>query len=154
MTVEHSQNGWVASKDKEAIKIKHFPVAGTKIRLQCNEICGPVLAAFAAEFHTKVEPLEEGEFDDWSYAYRQVRGQTDNLSNHSSGTAIDLNAVKHPLGKENTFTPEQRKTLDILCKKYGLRAGYTYKTRKDDMHFEIVETPEQVKARVIKMKLK
>jgi len=36
MTVEHSQNGWVASKDKEAIKIKHFPVAGTKIRLQCN----------------------------------------------------------------------------------------------------------------------
>ena len=48
MTVEHSQNGWVASKDKEAIKIKHFPVAGTKIKLQCNEICGPVLAAFAA----------------------------------------------------------------------------------------------------------
>ena len=46
MTVEHSQNGWVASKDKEAINIKHFPVAGTKIRLQCNEICGPVLAAF------------------------------------------------------------------------------------------------------------
>ena len=90
MTVEHSQNGWVASKDKEAINIKHFPVAGTKIRLQCNEICGPLLAAFAAEFHTKVEPLEEGEFDDWSYAYRQVSGQTDNLSNHSSGTAIDI----------------------------------------------------------------
>jgi hypothetical protein len=154
MTVEHSQNGWVASKDKEAIKIKHFPVAGTKIKLQCNEICGPVLAAFAAEFHVNVEPLEEGVFDDWSYAYRNVRNKPDDLSNHSSGTAIDLNAVKHPLGKEDTFTEKQRKVLDILCKKYGLRGGYTYKGRKDDMHFEIVETPEQVKARVIKMKLK
>jgi hypothetical protein len=151
---ETSQNGWPASKNKEEIKIKHFPVEGTKIKLQCNEICGPVLAAFAAEFHINVEPLEEGAFDDWSYAYRAVRGETTGLSNHSSGTAIDLNAAKHPLGKENTFTAEQRKILDILCKKYNLRGGYTYKTRKDDMHFEIVETPEQVKARVIKMKLK
>jgi len=154
MTVEHSQNGWVASKDPAAINIKQFPVAGTTIKLRCNAICGPVLAAFAAEFHVNVEKIDVGTLDDWGYAYRNVRNSPDDLSNHSSGTAIDLNAAKHPLGKENTFTPEQRKVLDILCKKYGLRGGYTYKTRKDDMHFEVVETPEQVKARIVKMKLK
>ena len=154
MSAETSANGWPASKDPNEIHIKQFPVEGTDIKLRCNATCGPVLAAFAAQFHALVEPIDKGTLDDWGFAYRPIRGETTGLSNHSSGTAIDLNAVKHPLGKENTYTPEQRKTLDILCKKYGLRGGYTYKTRKDDMHFEIVETPEQVKARVIKMKLK
>jgi hypothetical protein len=151
---ETSQNGWPASKDPNAIHVKPFPVAGTALKLRCAEGCGPILAAFAAEFHTLVEPIDKGTLDDWGYAYRPIRGQSTGLSNHSSGSAIDLNADKHPLGKENTYTVAQRKVLDTLCKKYGLRAGYTYNHRKDDMHFEIVETPEEVKARIAKLKLK
>lgn len=143
---EKSQNGWVASKDPEAIHIKPFLIKKAGIKIRCQATAGKILAAFAAEFHELVEPIDMGEIDDWGYAYRPVRGQTENLSNHASGTAIDLNASKHPLGKENTYTPAQRKTLDMLCKKYHLRGGYTYKSRKDDMHFEIVETPAQVKA--------
>jgi hypothetical protein len=134
---EKSQNGWPASKDPAAINIKAFPIAGTKIKLRCAAVAGKLLAGFATEFHEKVEPLEGKTFDDWSYAYRNVRGDTDNLSNHASGTAIDLNALWHPLGKRDTFTKEQQAILDVLCKKYGLRGGYTYKTRPDDMHFEI-----------------
>jgi hypothetical protein len=153
MTIETSANGWEASKDPAKINIKQFAVASTDIKLRCNAICGPVLVAFAAEFHATVEPLDKGQLDDWGYAYRPIRGETTGLSNHSSGTAIDLNAAKHPLGKENTFTAEQRKTLDILCKKYGLRGGYTYNHRKDDMHFEITQTPEQVKALIKKLGL-
>jgi len=154
MTIETSANGWTASKDPAKINIKQFAVAGTDIKLRCNAVCGPVLAAFAAEFHATVEPLDKGQLDDWGYAYRPIRGETTGLSNHSSGSAIDLNAAKHPLGKENTFTAEQRKTLDVLCKKYGLRGGYTYNHRKDDMHFEITQTPEQVKALIKKLNLK
>jgi len=142
---ERSQNGWPASKDAAAINIKAFPVTGTKIKLRCNAIAGRLLAAFAAEFHQKVEPLEGKTFDDWSYAYRNVRGDSENLSNHSSGTAIDLNAIKHPLGKANTFTPEQQVIIRQLCKKYGLRAGMDYKHRKDDMHFEVMLTPTEAK---------
>ena len=151
---ETSQNGWPASKDPNAIHIKSFPVAGTDIKLRCAAACGPILAAFAAEFHALVEPIDKGTLDDWGYAYRAIRGQSTGLSNHASGTAIDINATKHPLGKENTFTPAQRKVLDTLCKKYGLRAGYTYTHRKDDMHFEVAETPAKVKARITKLKLK
>jgi hypothetical protein len=140
---ETSQNGWAASKDPKVIKIKSFPIAGTTIKIRANKIAGKLLAAFAAEFHELVEPIDGGQLDDWGYAYRNVRGSSTNLSNHSSGTAIDLNATKHPLGKANTFTAEQQQTLNQLCEKYGLRGGYTYRTRKDDMHFEVMLSPDE-----------
>lgn len=142
---EKSQNGWTASKDPKAIDIKAFPITGTKIKLRCNAIAGRLLAAFAAEFNEKVEKLEGATFDDWSYAYRNVRNSPTDLSNHSSGTAIDLNAIKHPLGKANTFTKEQQTVIRQLCTKYGLRAGMDYKGRKDDMHFEIACSPAEAK---------
>jgi hypothetical protein len=151
--MEKSQNGWQASKDQAEIKVKVFPIKGTEIKIRCNEIAGVILAAFAAEFHAQVEPIDEGKLDDWAYCYRPVRGTTDRLSNHSSGTAIDLNASKHPLGKEHTFTGIQEVKIKELVKKYGLRWGGSYKTRKDEMHFEIIETPEQVKLRINKLGL-
>jgi hypothetical protein len=154
MTIEKSQNGWVASKDPAAINIKQFAVAGTDIKLRCAAECGALLAAFAAEFHATVEPIDAGTLDDWGYAYRPVRGKTTGLSNHSSGTAVDINASKHPLGKAHTFTGPQEVILQALVKKYGLRWGGNYKTRKDDMHFEIIETPAQVKQRMIKLGIK
>lgn len=153
MTSETSSNGWPASKYPADIDIQLFPVVGTKIRLRCQAEAGRILSAFAAEFHEKVEPLDEGQLDDWGYAYRNVRGTTDKLSNHSSGTAIDLNATKHPLGKANTFKPEQQNVIRSLCKKYALRWGGDYKTRKDDMHFEINTSLEDVKALADKLGL-
>jgi hypothetical protein len=151
--MEKSQNGWVASKDQAEIGIKVFPIKGTDIKIRCNEFAGVILAAFAAEFHAQIEPIDDGALDDWAYCYRPVRGQLIGLSNHSSGTAIDLNSAKHPLGKEHTFTGPQEVKLRELVKKYGLRWGGTYKSRKDEMHFEIIETPEQIKKRIKKLGL-
>jgi hypothetical protein len=151
---EKSQNGWVASKDPNEIKIKSFAIAGTNIKVRCQETAGIILAAFAGEFHAKVESLDDGALDDWGYAYRPVRGQTTGLSNHASGTALDLNATKHPLGKQDTFTIIQKMTLQELVKKYGLRWGGNYNTRKDEMHIEIIETLDQVKTRIKKLGLK
>lgn len=150
---EKSANGWTASKNPNEIDIKSFPVRGTDISLRAQAVAGVILAAFAAEFHEKIEPIDKGQLDDWGYAYRPVRGQTTGLSNHASGTAIDLNATKHPLGKENTFTGVQVIRLRELVKKYGLRWGGSYKSRKDEMHFEIIETPDQVKLRIKKLGL-
>lgn len=142
---ERSQNGWAASKNPADINIKAFPVDGTKVKLRCQATAGRILSAFAAEFHKSVEPIDGKQLDDWGYAYRNVRGSVDDLSNHASGTAIDLNATKHPLGKLNTFKPEQQKTIRILCQKYRLRWGGDFSGRKDDMHFEIVDSPAKVK---------
>ena len=151
---EKSQNGWKASKDQAEIGVKSYPIPGTTIKLRCASACAPILVAFAAEFHELVEPIDEGTLDTWGYAYRPVRGQTEGLSNHSSGTAIDLNANAHPLSKENTFNPAQQAMIQSLIKKYSLVWGGNYKKRKDDMHFEIKDTPEEVAALIKKLKLK
>lgn len=146
--MEKSQNGWPANKDPNVIKVKSYPVPGTKIKLRVAQRCAPLLVAFAADFHQLVEPIDEGSLDDWCYAYRPIRGQTTGLSNHASGTAIDLNATKHPLGKRNTFTSDQRDILDELCKKYLIKGGYTFRKRADDMHFEIGCSPSEASAKI------
>jgi len=132
-----SQNGWPASQDQLEIGIKSFPVPGTKIKLRCAEKVAPLLVTFAAEFHQHVEAIDQGSLDDWGYCFRNIRGTSDKLSNHSSGTAIDLNAAKHPLGHAGTFTVMQTVMIQALAKKYGLTWGGDYKNRKDEMHFEI-----------------
>ncbi len=65
------------------------------------------------------------------------------LSNHSSGTAIDLNAPRHPLGTSGTFSATQRSHIrSILNSCNGVvRWGGDYSGRKDEMHFEINVRP-------------
>ena len=144
--MESSYNGYPASKDPEAIKIKSYQIKGTALKLRCAESVGPLLAAFASEFHELIEPLDVGALDDWGYCYRMVRGETTKLSNHSSGTAIDLNASKHPLAKVGTFPAEKVPMIRALAKKYGLKWGGDYKSRADEMHFEIEVSPAKAAA--------
>lgn len=139
-----SPNGWPASEDRQAIGIKSYPIPGTNIKIACADKVAPLLINFCKEFNELVEPINQGQLDDWGYAFRMTRGSDKILSNHSSGTAIDLNAIKHPLGKSNTFTREQTNIINLLITKYGLNWGGNYKKRKDEMHFEIALTDKQV----------
>lgn len=148
-----SQNGWPASADPKTIDVNSYLVPGTKLKLRVAKKVAPILINFAAEFNELVEKLEGKQLDDWGYAFRQVRGSTDMLSNHASGTAIDLNATKHPLGAKDTFKPKQVETILELCDKYNIGWGGLYKRRADEMHFEIKETPLQVKATIERLKL-
>jgi hypothetical protein len=140
-----SYNGWPASKDQAEIGVKPFPIKGTAIKIRCAKDAGLLLAAFAAEFHELIEPIDEGKLDDWAYAFRMVRGTTDKLSCHSSGTAIDLNATQHALGKIGTFPAEKVPMIRALAKKYGLTWGGDYRNRKDEMHFEVSINQEQAR---------
>lgn len=143
-----SYNGWPANKDQAEIGVTPFAIKGTAIKIRCAKHAGPLLAAFAAEFNTLVEPIEQGALDDWAYAFRMVRGSTDKLSNHASGSAIDLNATQHALGKSGTFRPMQEAIIRQLCKKYGLAWGGDYKNRKDEMHFEVALTMLEAKKHI------
>ena len=149
-----SPNGWPASEDRKAIGIQSFVVAGTSIKIACAKDVAPILVAFCKEFHELVEPIDKGQLDDWGYAFRMTRGSDKVLSNHSSGTAVDLNATKHPLGKSNTFTKEQTNTIQLLLVKYGLAWGGNYKRRKDEMHFEIAMTKTQVQNKIKELGIK
>ena len=143
--MEKSANGWPASADPEAIDIVRKRVPGTDLKLRVAKPVAPLLIGFAADFHKQVEPIDEtNTLDDWGYCYRKVRGSSTVVSNHSSGTAIDLNATQHPLAAEGTFTDEQVQVINRLCRKYGLRWGGNYKSRKDEMHFEVALNAIQV----------
>lgn len=146
-----SQNNWIASKDASEIGIKSYAVPGTALKLRCAEKVAPLLIGFAAEFHALIEPLDQGTLDDWGYCFRMVRGTTDKLSNHSSGTAIDLNASKHPLGQIGTFEAGKVPMIRALAHKYGLTWGGDYRSRKDEMHFEISIDAVKVAALITKI---
>jgi len=148
--MQTSYNGWPASTDQAEIGVKPFKVEGTSLKIRCAEKVAPLLINFAKEFNELIEPLEGGAFDDWGYAYRDVRGVAGKLSNHASGTAIDLNATKHPLKSINTFDAAKVPMLKALVKKYGLAWGGDW-NRKDEMHFEIAIKPEKVEAFIKKL---
>jgi hypothetical protein len=95
-----------------------------------------VLHYVARRFDAEVERLHQGWC--WGWYVRRIAG-SDAYSNHSSGTAIDLNAPDHPVGSSGTFTRSQRTAIDrILDACNGVvRWGGHFSGRKDEMHFEI-----------------
>ena len=139
--MQTSYNGWIASKNPTEIGIQSYSVPGTTIKLRCAEKVAPLLVGFSEEFNNLIEPIDGGSLDDWGYCYREVRGLPGKLSNHSSGTAIDLNSTRHALGKVGTFELAKVPMIRALAKKYGLFWGGDYQNRKDEMHFEISVSP-------------
>jgi D-alanyl-D-alanine carboxypeptidase len=156
MTTLLSQNGWAASADRNAIGIHNYLIDGANQHFAMCANAAPVLGAFLAEFNKLIEPINKpgAVFDDWGYNFELIPNSKD-YSNHCSGTAIDVNATKHQWKAATSgYTTVQETAIDGLCKKYGIRWGWRYLHGfKDPMHFEIIETPAQVAARIIKMKL-
>lgn len=149
-----SQNGWPAlSADSAQLHTWTIPGADrTRLRLRGGS-AGFLLVHLAVFFDRRVEDIDfnyrAGELDDWAYAYRPVRGYETTLSNHSSGTAMDLNATEHPLGSTDTFTADEERLIRRRLNRYlgCVRWGGDYRGRKDEMHFEIdrnLSTCEQV----------
>lgn len=138
----YSQNGFVAN-DRGAIGSYALP--GGRVALRAGDV-SVVLLWVANQFHQRVEPLVWPGV--WGYAERTIRGSTTTLSNHASGTAIDLNAPRHPLGVRGTFTDQQVRTIhDIVAATRGaVRWGGDYTGRVDEMHFEINAGNAVVKA--------
>ncbi|MGV2549678.1 M15 family metallopeptidase, partial [Bacillus licheniformis] len=62
------------------------------------------------------------------------------LSNHASGTSIDLNATEHPLGARDTFTDDQVAAIRAILAEVApvVAWGGDFDGRADEMPFEIV----------------
>jgi len=136
-----SQNGYIAN-DISRTKIWDIPGTDRRVRLRKGPP-GQLLVELAAWYHVRVEPIDQGQLDDWGYAERTIRGGT-SLSNHASGTAIDLNALRHPLGASGTFQAWQVQRIRrwLRTRHYCVRWGGDYSRRKDEMHWEIVRDVE------------
>lgn len=133
----NSQNGWPASENRAEIAVAAFKVGS--VEFPGGVRTGPVAAVLAylvAQFHARVEPLVEGWC--WGHYFREVTGGG-SVSNHGSGTAVDINAPRHGYGDVNTFTVAQRRTIRAILKEVNssVRWGGDYTGTKDEMHFEI-----------------
>jgi hypothetical protein len=137
-----SQNGWpLLASDSTKLHTWVIPARSGAFRLRLrNGSAGFLLAHFALWFAEKVQPVAKVA-DDWGYAPRPIRGSSV-PSNHGSGTAMDLNATAHVLGAAGTFAPSQVAAIHsrLLWLRGAIRWGGDYQYRKDEMHFEIVQS--------------
>lgn len=136
-----SQNGWVA-KNFSLMNTVTVPGTSVKVTIRKGAVT-TVLLYLMEQFHKRVEPLRSK--DTGGYNPRSIIGNH-TLSNHASGTAVDLNWNSHPMGKRGTFSAkEQAEIKEILRELDGVvRWGGNYVSRPDDMHFEIVGSQSAV----------
>jgi hypothetical protein len=136
-----SQNGWPASSNPTSVGIKafSFPLRGQQRRIVVAEAVAPQFIEIIQWWDQNIEPVTQ--LGSWNY--REIRGKegTGKLSNHSSGTAVDINWDKHPLGAVGTIPPAQADALRRKVASLGLRWGGDYKRRKDEHHIEVAYSP-------------
>lgn len=118
--------------------------SGYKAVIQVAKGAGPVFAELIRWFDDSIEPVRSV----GSYCHRAIRGKegTEKASHHAAGTAIDINADQHPLGKRDTFTPEQQRLIRSKILELGLTWGGDWTGRPDDMHFEVKLDPVAFRA--------
>lgn len=136
-----SYNGWPASDDRSAIGVDpDFAVAGVDFPggVKSGDVA-KVLGYVAQQIQDRVEPLVPGWC--WGHNYRANANNPNNLSNHSSGTALDVNAPDHPNGgsRYGGFTDSQvaeiRRILDEV--QGAVEWGADYSGTADPMHFDV-----------------
>lgn len=141
---EYSYNGWLASKNPADFGgLENLVVAGEPFSpgVRAGDV-RDVLGYVAEQMHRRVEAVYAPgyhEADDWGYSYRANVNNPTQLSNHSSGTAIDYNATRHPNGKRGTFSSSQVNTIHAILDEVErcVRWGGDYTGTPDEMHFEI-----------------
>jgi hypothetical protein len=136
-----SQNGWpVLPATSELLHTWRVPAKSGPftVRLR-NGSAGFLLVHFLLWFAETIEKVLGPQLDDWGYAVRPIRGQTSGYSNHASGTAFDVNSLKHPLGKRGTYARWQYAKMRLRLALYRgcVRLGAFYEGRPDEMHGEI-----------------
>jgi hypothetical protein len=142
-----SQNGWTVV---EKGGTESYAVAGSKVKLRLRKgDAAVVLLDVAHWFDQNIEDIDQGA-DDWGWSVRKIAGSS-SYSNHASGTAIDLNASKHPQGVA-TAKNLSKKQIDAVHAQLKarwqgvVRWGGDYTSRPDAMHFEINKGAAAVKA--------
>ena len=148
-----SYNGFTASKSPSAIGIlTGFTAAG--VTFPAGVRSGAVAAVFtylAEQFNARVEPLVNPGC--WGYYFKNSANSAALISCHSSGTAVDFNAPKHPNGRRGTFTNAQvaqiRAILDELGGVVYWGGGGWNGGTVDEMHFEIKTGVSEAQVRAV-----
>ncbi len=145
-----SYNGWWASPD---LPLRPLVVAGESFipGILDNDDVFTVLQYVAEQMHERVEPIVRSDWhdaDDWGWHYKVSTGDSSVLSCHSSGTAIDYNATRHPYGVSTraNFSEGQIAEIHKILFEVGCVVWGGDWNTPDAMHFEINGNAAEVKA--------
>lgn len=136
--MSRSQNGWSAAP---GLAIRPLVVNGIAFLpgIRDDDDVETVLRYVIEQYAARVEPLRNPGC--WGFNYRENRNDPNSLSNHSSGTAVDVNAPAHPNGVPTlqTFTVAQATEIHRILAEVDdvVRWGGDYSSTPDAMHFEI-----------------
>ena len=148
-----SQNGWPASSDPDDLDLVWITVATRRFRVK--RVAAPLFRYAIRRWHREVSPLPGGVLDEWSYAFRLIRGATSTISNHGSGTAVDLDSSEFPMGTRR-MTRRQRGAVRRIMRACGgvLRWGGEW-SYPDEMHIEVAPgvTPDAIRRQIGHMDL-
>jgi hypothetical protein len=152
---EHSQNGWSASA---SLPLRPLVVNGVAFApgIRDDDDVETVLRYVVEQYAKRVEPLRSPGC--WGWSYRANRNDPNSLSNHASGTAVDINAPAHPNGVATfrTFTAAQQAECHAILTEVdgAIRWGGDYTRTVDAMHWEVVCGPETLHAVAEKIRAK
>jgi hypothetical protein len=142
MSGGYSYNGWPASDSASAINVN--------TKWSVNGITAPggmksgdvdtVMAYLFNALDSRVEEAVPGWC--WGWNYRANANNPNNLSNHSSATALDYNAPNHPNGgsQYEGWSSSQVATIRTILNEElegCIEWGADYSGTKDSMHFDV-----------------
>ncbi len=116
---------------------KAFPIIGVA---SIHKLAAPSLEAALREIERKGWASKIRSFEGGYYP-RYVRGSSTNLSSHSYGTSIDINAWSNPQGSPPT---DDQALLAPIFEKHGWYWGDRFTSKRDPMHFEFIIQPKGV----------
>jgi len=153
-----SINGWpVLKPGSDQLVTKKIP--GVNRSLTLERVCAPLLLAVAHDWDAWIRLIDEGPVDEGGYCYRYSR-TGNGWSNHSSGTAVDINwtqeGAQRPPNREFWETPHMVHTMDVMRTIYGPVCDFGvdwHGTNWDPMHVEIKPriTAPMVRAHIKKL---
>jgi hypothetical protein len=147
-----SQNGYSAC---DGSVIAKYTIPGTSVTVNIRKgDVSVVLLDFAGWYAKNIEPLNQK--DTGGYNCRGIEGGT-SLSNHASGTALDLRWNDHARGRRNQgFTTAEVNKINAKLKEYGgvIRWGNNYSGTPDAMHYEINAGAAAVKKQADRIRAK
>lgn len=143
----YSYNGWPAYpvKQRAALNLTKISVGGVDFPPGVRG--GDVAVVFQYLVNRLNKEVEKAVNPGcWGYNFRLNRN-ANNLSCHSSATAIDYNAPQHPNGRRGTWGPvKAAKVRQILADlDHIIRWGEDFHGTPDGMHFEINANAAAVK---------
>ena len=160
-----SLNGWTAIPNSSDLRLKWQPIPGTSRKVLVRKAAGPLFGAFCADWNRLMpERLKlmktSTPVDGWEY--RDPRLATGNrLSNHASGSAVDLAYNVLLADQRDHMTDAEKKVMEKILDTYVLADGRRifrwggYWTAIDQMHTEVAPgmTIADVKAVIRRLKI-